>query len=265
MRLVLPTGLVLARKADGIGWITLNNPAKRNAITMAMWEAMAAACADFMADGSVRVAVLSGAGGAAFAAGADIGEMERMREAGRAEEYAARNAASRAVMDRFEKPLIAMIGGHCIGGGLALALRADLRVASEDSVFGIPAAKLGIAYAMENMQRLVAAVGATHAREMMFTGATIDAATAAARGLINRAVPPERLEPEVAALAARIAANAPLSIRASKLALDTIAGDPRARDDARHAEAARACAASEDLAEGQRAFREKRRPVFRGV
>jgi enoyl-CoA hydratase/carnithine racemase len=260
----LPTDLVLARKQDGIGWVTLNNAAKRNAISMAMWEAMAAAFADFTADPLVRLVVMQGAGGRSFAAGADIGEMERMGAEGRAAEYTARNAAARAVMDRLDKPLIAMIRGYCMGGGLALALRTDLRIASTDSVFGVPAAKLGIAYATADMERLTALVGPAFAKEMMFTGDNVGAEVALARGLVNRVVAPEALEAEVAALAARIAVNAPLSLRASKFTIDQVTGNPARRDDAGIAEIRRICAESADLREGQRAFREKRPPVFTG-
>jgi len=260
----LGTDLVLARAQDGIGWLTLNNAAKRNAITVAMWEAMATATAAFIADDDVRLVVLNGAGGRSFAAGADIGEMERMRAEGRADEYAARTAAARAVLDRLEKPLLAMIQGYCVGGGLALALRADLRIASADSVFGIPAARLGIAYATWNMERLTALVGPGFAKEMMFTGTPIDADLALAKGLVNRVVPPEALEAEVLDLAATIARNAPLSMRAAKVTIDQVSGDPALRDPARLAALARDCAESEDLREGQRAFREKRPPVFKG-
>ena len=247
--LALPTDLVLARRQAGVGWLTLNNPAKRNAMTVAMWEAMAIAVAEFVADASIRLLVLHGAGGRSFAAGADIGEAERMRIEGRAEEYARRTAAARAVLDTLEKPLIAMIDGHCIGGGLALALRADLRIASSASVFGVPAAKLGIAYAPWNLERLSALVGPGFAKEMLFTGDTFPAEIALVRGLINRVVPAEALEAEVLALAVTI---------------DQLAGDPAARDPARLAELGRRCAESEDITEGQRAFREKRPPVFQG-
>ncbi|SFK15280.1 enoyl-CoA hydratase [Falsiroseomonas stagni] len=262
--LTLPTDLVLARKADGIGWITLNNAAKRNAITLAMWDAMAAAVTDFMADDAVRLVVMSGAGEKSFAAGADIGEMERMRAEGRAAEYTARATAARAVLDTLEKPLIAMIQGHCIGGGLALALRADLRVASDDSVFGVPAAKLGIAYATWSLERLTALVGPGFAKEMLFTGTNYPADIAFARGLLNRVVPAADLEATVLDYARIIARNAPLSMRAAKITIDQVSGDPALRDATRIAALGRACAESEDLKEGQAAFREKRRPVFQG-
>jgi enoyl-CoA hydratase/carnithine racemase len=262
--IALPTDLVLAHKRDGVAWITLNNAAKRNAISLEMWEGMAIAVADAIADPAVRLVVLRGAGGRSFAAGADIGEAERMRLEGRSEEYAQRAAAARAVLDRLEKPLVAMIQGFCIGGGLALALRADLRIATPDSVFGVPAAKLGIAYAPANMERLVALVGVGFAKEMMLTGENFGAELALAKGLVNRVVPAEALEAEVAALARRIAANAPLSLRASKITIDMLAGDPAKRDIARIEEIGRRCAESEDIKEGQRAFREKRPPVFTG-
>jgi enoyl-CoA hydratase/carnithine racemase len=261
----LPTDLVLAGKRDGVGWLTLNNPAKRNAISLAMWEGIAVAVADFIADPALRVVVMQGAGGKSFAAGADISEFaKRDADPEAAAADARRLAAARAVLDGLQKPLIAMIRGYCVGGGLALALRADLRLASADSQFGIPAAKLGIAYAAANMQRLTALVGPGFAKEMLFTGMIFGAETALARGLVNRVVAAEALAAEVLAMARQIAGNAPLSLRAAAASIDHFAGDPRGPDPARLDELARLCAESEDFREGQRAFREKRQPAFVG-
>lgn len=256
---------ILARREDGIGWLTINQPEKRNAISLAMWDAIAAAADDFAADPAVRVVVMHGAGGKAFASGADISEFDKFRANADAQvEYGRRSALARKRLEAMGKPLIAMIQGFCIGGGYATALIADLRIASSDSRFGIPAAKLGIAYAYESLERLTALAGPAIAKEILFTGRQLDAAEALSFGLINRVVPPEQLEETTVDLARQMARNSPLSIRASKAAIDQIAGDPASRDRAVIEVLNRACFDSEDYAEGRRAFVEKRPPQFTG-
>lgn len=257
--------LILVRKQEGIGWITINQPEKRNAIAVVMWDAIAAAAVDFAADEAVRVVVMHGAGGKAFASGADISEFDRVRADATAQEaYARRAGAARQALESMGKPLIAMIQGFCIGGGYATALLADLRIASSDSRFGIPAAKLGIAYGYESLEKLTALAGPAIAKEILFTGRQLDAEEALAFGLVNRVVAPETLEMVVIELARQIANNAPLAVRASKLALDQIAGGPVRHDRAAVEAANRACFDSQDYAEGRRAFQEKRPPKFMG-
>ncbi|WP_426955802.1 enoyl-CoA hydratase [Muricoccus radiodurans] len=256
---------ILARKEDGIGWLTFNQPEKRNAISIEMWDMIGAALSDFSADPDVRVVVMHGAGGKAFAAGADISQFEKVRsDAAAQEEYGRRSGVGREAMGALQKPLIAMIQGFCIGGGMAIALRADIRVASSDSQFAIPAAKLSIAYQYDALQRLVALTGPAVAKEIMFTARRYTAAQALAMRLINTVVEPEELESTVRALAAEMGANAPLSIRASKASIDQIAGDPALRNREAIAALERACFDSADYAEGRRAFMEKRKPVFQG-
>ncbi|WP_419898853.1 enoyl-CoA hydratase [Roseomonas sp. USHLN139] len=256
---------ILTRREAGIGWITINQPEKRNAIALAMWDAIAAAASDFAADPEVRVVILHGAGGKAFASGADISEFDRIRaDAAAQEAYGQRSAAARRALEGMGKPLIAMIQGFCIGGGYATALIADIRIASEDSRFGIPAARLGIAYGYESLEKLVALTGPAMAKEIMFSGRQLDAAEALRAGMVNRVVPAAELEPATIELATQIARNAPLSLTASRLAIEQIAGDPAKRDRAAVEQANRACFDSEDYAEGRRAFQEKRPPVFRG-
>ncbi|KAA2213561.1 enoyl-CoA hydratase [Teichococcus oryzae] len=256
---------ILTRKEDGIGWLTINQPEKRNAISLEMWDAIAAAADDFAADDSVRAVVMHGAGGKAFASGADISEFDRVRaDAAAQAEYGRRSGAARRKLENLRKPLIAMIQGYCIGGGYAVAMMADLRIASTDSRFGIPAARLGIAYGRESLERLVALAGPSIAKEILFTGRQLDAAEALACRLVNRVVPAEQLRDTVTTLAREIARNAPLSIQASKVAIDQIAGNPAERDPELVEELNRACFNSADYAEGRRAFQEKRAPTFAG-
>jgi enoyl-CoA hydratase len=263
--LALPTEKILARKADGIGWLTFNQPERRNAISLAMWDAVAIAAEDFAADRSVRAVVMSGAGGKAFASGADISEFEKARADADAERaYASHSSRARALLADLEVPLIAMIQGFCIGGGMATALQADLRIASSDSRFGIPAARLGVSYGYESLERLTALAGPALAKEIMFLGRQYTAEQALAMRLVNQVVEPDRLLATVEQIATEIVRNAPLSIRASKIAIDQIAGAPEGRDRGRVEAANRDCFDSADYREGRRAFMEKRTPQFQG-
>jgi enoyl-CoA hydratase/carnithine racemase len=262
----LPTDKILARSGDGIGWLTINRPEKRNAISLSMWQGVVAAAEAFTADANVRVVVMHGAGGKAFASGADISEFEAHRNSAAAEdEYHRAAAGARRALQNMGKPIIAMVQGFCIGGGCAMAMLADLRIATPDSRFGIPAARLGVAYAIESLRRLVALVGPAVAKDIMFTGRSLTAAEALSAGLINQVVESEGLEETVAAVAQRIAANAPLTIRHARAAIDMLAGDPAQHDDARLDALYRACFDSEDFREGRTAFLAKRPPVFRGT
>ena len=265
MILNLSTSKILARIEDGIGWLTFNQPEKRNAISLEMWEAVSAAAERFAADPAVRVVVMSGAGGKAFASGADISQFEKLRDSAEAEaKYSAISSQARQRLENLGKPLIAMINGFCIGGGCATALVADIRISAEDGRFGIPAAKLGVAYAWYSLRRLVALVGPAMAKEIMFTGRFLDAQDALRTGLVNRVVPVDQLESVVRDMAATIARNAPLSIRASKEAIDQIAGEPAKIDQVKFEALYRACFDSADYAEGHAAFMAKRPPTFTG-
>jgi len=265
IELDLGTPKILARIQDGIGWITFNQPEKRNAISLSMWEAVAAAAERFGTDPEVRVVVMHGAGGKAFASGADISEFDKLRDSAEAEaKYSAVSSMARKRLEALGMPLIAMIQGFCIGGGMATALVADIRITAEDGRFGIPAAKLGVAYAHHSLRRLVALAGPAMAKEIMFTGRQLDAAEALRVGLVNRVVPAAELEAVTTDLARIIARNAPLSIRASKEGIDQIAGDPALADMARFDALYRACFDSADYAEGRAAFMAKRAPVFTG-
>ncbi|WP_239451443.1 enoyl-CoA hydratase [Elioraea rosea] len=266
IRLTLPTEKMIARKGGGVGWIVFNQPEKRNAMSVEMWQAVETIAADFAADDAVRVVVLIGAGGKAFVSGADISQFEKLRSDAEAQaEYDRLVSPGRAALAALEKPTIAMIQGYCIGGGMGIAVGCDIRIASEDSRFAIPAAKLGLAYAAAGLKRLVDLVGPAQAKEIMFTGRQYDAAEALRIGLVNRVVPAAELEATVAELAGTIAANAPLTVHASRVTINEVLKDPAERDTAKLAAVFRACFDSADYREGRRAFLEKRRPVFTGL
>jgi len=260
------SGKMLAAVRDGVGLITFNQPEKRNAMSVEMWDGLAAILDAWEHAPAVQVVVLAGAGDKAFVSGADISQFEKSRSNADAQkEYDRLTSAGRAKLAAFRKPVIARIQGFCLGGGLGIALQADIRVAAEGSTFGIPAAKLGIAYGFDMVRRLVSLVGPAHAATLLFTGERIGAAEAARVGLVNQVVPAAALDEMVTAIACGIAANAPLSIAGMKLILRQAARDPAERDMDAVAQAVAACFDSADYTEGRTAFMEKRKPVFRGV
>ena len=261
----LKTDKMIARKEGGAGWMTFNNPAKRNALSMEMQEAIPVILNDFRDDPEVRVVVIAGAGDKAFVSGADISEFEKRRSDPESiEEFNRIGAEANRAYAELGKPLIAMIRGFCMGGGLLTALQADIRVSAEDGVFGIPAARLGLGYGFGGTQKLVDTVGAAAAREILFTGGRFPAADALRWGLVNRVVPVEELESTVTGMADAIADNAPLTVNLLRASIVEGTKEPEERDLDTIEQMVEACFASEDYIEGRRAFMEKRRPQFRG-
>ncbi|NIM26642.1 MAG: enoyl-CoA hydratase [Gammaproteobacteria bacterium] len=263
--MTVSTDKLIVDVSNGVGRLVLNQPEKHNAISAQMWQGIADAMRAFAADGALRVAVLSGAGEKAFSAGADISEFEAMRASSEAVESYDRMAheAVESIV-HLDKPTIAMIQGYCIGGGTELALSCDLRIASQDARFGIPAARLGLAYRWQEVHPLVQLVGPSAAKEILFTGRQFSAEEALRMGLINQVVPRSALASKVEEYAERIAANAPLTIRAAKRTVAEAMKDPGARDLDTVREMVDACFASDDYAEGRKAFMEKRPPEFKG-
>jgi len=261
----LSEGRLLVEKRGPVGWLVFDQPAKRNAINGAMWRAIPEAMASFDADPEVRCVAFRGAGTEAFAAGADISEFEKNRAA------SSSVGAYDDLLDRVlhsiqgsPKPSVAMIHGFCMGGGLEVALACDLRYCGRSAQFGIPAAKLGLAYNVEGHKRLLETVGHARAREIMFLGRRYSADEAAAMGLVHRVVDDAGLERHVGEVIGTLCENAPLAIANSKTILEEYAKASGTPDAGRMRAAIERCTASADYVEGRRAFMEKRKPRFTG-
>jgi enoyl-CoA hydratase len=250
-------------KRGAVGWIVFDQPARRNAINGAMWRGIAPAMAQLDRDPEVRCVAFRGAGTEAFSAGADISEFEERRSG--TEAVGAYDNLLDQVLHAIQdspKPSVAMIYGFCLGGGLEIALACDLRYCAASAQFGIPAAKLGLAYNVEGHKRLLETVGHARAREIMFLGRRYNADEALAMGLVHRVVPD--LESFTEKILADLSANAPLSILNSKTIIEEYVKSSGAPDHARMQAAIERCAKSADYAEGRRAFMEKRKPQFKG-
>jgi len=263
--LPLATARIVAEVGGGIGWLRINHPERHNAISLEMWQGLADASAAFEADEAVRVVVMHGVGGRSFAAGADISEFEQQRaDVQQKQRYGEVAARGHDGLASLSKPLIAMIQGHCIGGGLAIALHADVRLAADGSRFGIPAARLGLGYEYAGLAALARLVGPSVAKDMLFSARQLDAAEALRVGLINAVCATDELEGRVRDYAASIAANAPLTIRAAKAAMRaferySLVDDTQAID-----ALVNRCFDSDDYREGRQAFMDKRSPRFKG-
>lgn len=250
---------------DGVAGLTICNPARMNAMTLAMWQQLWDACRTLADDPAVRALVLKGEGNKPFCAGGDIIEFQTLRDTPeKARSYDAVGAGALAALRAFPKPTIAMIDGICLGGGLALAINCDLRIMADSTRIGITAAKLGLSYDFAEVDMLVKLLGPANAKMMLYTGRHYDGAAALALGLATEVHPSDRLEDAVRALAEEIAANAPLSQLASKFIVETSLADPDKRDLAACKAWEERCLASADYAEAMAAFAAKRRPVFNG-
>lgn len=260
------TDQLLVETVGAVGWITFNNPAKRNALTVAMWRALPEALDRLEADPAVRVIVLKGAGEKAFVSGADISEFatQRASEA----DVAAYDRLAEGATERLraaDRPTLAMIRGYCMGGGLGLAIACDMRIAGVGACFAIPAARLGVGYRIGSLKMLVDLVGPAFAGEILLTARRFTADEAARIGLVNRSVPDAALADTVAEYCAAVAGNAPLSMRASKRMIAALSRSGAAGVDPALCDSlVTACFTSADYAEGRTAFMEKRPPRFTG-
>ena len=252
-------------KRGAVGWIIFDQPAKRNALNDAMWRGIAPAMQKFDADPEVRCVALRGAGTDAFSAGADISEFDKRRASEEAvgQYDTLLDQVLHSIQDS-RKPSLAMIYGYCLGGGLEIALACDLRYCGASAQFGIPAAKLGLAYNVEGHKRLLETVGHARAREIMFLGRRYPAEEALAMGLVHRVLADDALESFVDEALKTLSENAPLSIANSKTLIEEYVKSVGVPDHARMQAAMERCARSEDYKEGRRAFMEKRKPRFQG-
>ncbi|MBR8653067.1 enoyl-CoA hydratase/isomerase family protein [Achromobacter sp. Marseille-Q0513] len=261
-----PAGHIQETLRDGIATLTISNPARRNAMTLAMWRQLAASLARLREAPDLRVLALTGAGSQAFVSGADISEFDQARDS--AEAAAVYNQAVAEAQDalaRFPAPTVALIQGACMGGGIGLALACDLRYASASARFRMPAARLGLGYGYADMRRVVAVTGMAAAFELFYTARTLDAEQAQAGGLLHERFALDDFEQISQARLQRIAANAPLSLRAAKAAILASTREPSAAELEAIAALVRQCFDSADYAEGRRAFAERRDPVFTGL
>jgi enoyl-CoA hydratase len=260
------TDKMLSRKEGRVGYLIFNNPERRNAVSLDMWARTADILEEFSRDDEVRVVVLTGAGGKAFVAGADVSRFESERASTDAiKAYNVAVERANATIHEFPKPTIAMIRGYCIGGGVGIAVCCDLRICSDNSRFAIPAAKLGLGYGYAGVKRLIDVVGPAFAKEIFFTARQFDAEEARTMGLVNRVLPESEFEAYVKSYADTIAANAPLTVKTAKHIANEAMKDESQRDLARCREMVEQCFASNDYTEGRRAFMEKRTPAFTGT
>ncbi len=256
---------ITSRVEGAVATVTFSNPAKMNAMTYDMWTSLPGVFARLDADPAVRVIVCKGEGEKSFISGADISQFEKLRGTVEAQfEYNKAVEQGYLAPIKCSKPVIASIRGICIGGGLGFAAACDLRICSEDAVFRMPAARLGLGYSPSGVRRFMNVLGAANTSDIFFTARKFDAAEALRMGFVSKVVPVAQLAAATAEYCELIAENAPLTVAAAKFAVQQALKDPEERDMARAIEMVQVCFASEDHKEGRKAFMEKRKPTFRG-
>lgn len=258
------SGIIRIERAGALAYLVFDHPERRNALNQRMWRQIPELARELDQDPLVRVVLMRGAGEDAFVSGADISEFSQLRSGEGAAQYDAENVAAFAALHALQKPLIALIHGFCIGGGLALASCADLRYAASDAVFAVPAARLGLGYPYSAAQHLVKLLGQAHAKELFFTARRYQALDALRLGLIHEVVDKAQLDLHVQKVAEGIADNAPRTLSAFKLCAAELLKPADERSPKAAEEAIAACYASADYREGVQAFLDKRRPKFTG-
>lgn len=259
-------GKICAGIIDRVGHLVINNPERHNAIGLAMWEGAAEALAELSGNSEARLLIVSGAGGKAFASGADISKFESERSTPE-DVNTYQNASGKfySTLNNFPKPTIAAVTGYCIGGGMALAVSCDLRICEERARFAIPAAKLGLGYGYDGIKRLSDLVGIANTREIFFTARQFSSTEAYEMGLVNRVVPQPLFHSYIDDYATRIRDNAPMTIATVKEVTNAVVSNADEQEKNRLAKLVRECFESEDYIEGRRAFMEKRKPEFKGL
>jgi len=256
---------LIVKREPPLAWVVVNRPQARNALSVAVWEGLAVAIESLARDGDIRVILLRGAGEQAFISGADISEFRSIRaDAAATAKYDALSGRAWAALMATPQPVIAMIHGFCFGGGVAVALACDLRFASADARFAVPATRLGLSYPFESVERLVHVVGPTHAADILLSARTLTSAEALHIGLVNRVVAPAVLEETTREYALSMARGAPLTVAAHKRAIQEALRAPTDRNMPALREAMRRCFDSADYQEGIAAFLEKRAAQFQG-
>jgi len=260
------TDKLLLEKDGPIGWIVFNQPEKRNAVSQEMWQLMPEYVNDLSKDDAIRVVILRGGGDKSFVSGADISQFkDKRKNMADEEEYRRISARGQDSLTTLQKPLMAMIHGFCVGGGVGVALTCDIRIAADDARFGIPAARLGLGYHYRGMDKLMALVGPAYTKEIFFTARTDFSAQDAWRmGLVNQVVPKAELETFTRDYALKIAQNAPLTLRSAKETVNQLLRPAADRDLALLDKLIADCFNSQDYQEGVKAFGEKRPPQFQG-
>ena len=256
------TDELLYERRGPIAILTFNRPQARNALTWAMYEGLYDCCEHVDADERVKVLILRGAGDKAFVAGTDISQFRAFSKPEDALNYERNNNRYAGRLEQVQKPTIAMIRGACTGGGAAFALCCDLRLTSPDVRFGVPIARtLGNILSMQNFVRLVSLIGPARTKDLIFTARLIGAEEGRAIGVFNEIVEPDRLEARTMELAQQIAGNAPLTIRAAKMAVQRIVDKMRLEESD---DLVLMCYMSDDFREGVSAFMDKRTPEWKG-
>jgi enoyl-CoA hydratase/carnithine racemase len=257
-------GRITSYTEPPLGFIVFDHEERLNAIGVEMWRAIPDAVRTLVSDDDVRVIILRGAGERAFVSGADISEFSETRTGDAAAQYERETTAAFDALDECPKPLLAMNHGTCIGGGVAIALTADLRYAADDAVFAVPAARLGLGYHVSGYRALIDVVGPSTAKEIVLTAGRFTAPEALRRRLLTEVVAKDDLDNHVRSVARSIAKNAPLTVQSAKLIVRELGKPSAQQDHERMSASIAACFASEDYREGVSAFLEKRRANFRG-